>query len=417
MNIIDILFQRQYERIRQREAPLLIEREQYLNHLMQSGASAKRARVIASRLLHINRLIGMESLRKVEEIELEQAVEHWVAYIKEHSRRQIAATTAYTFLNTAVNWLRFYDLLPIQTPSVGLFDSLQAEFMSYVIDERKMAPDTIQSYRFKVAAFFSRIRWRRQQISSITISDIDEYLETIRGEGLKPRSIAAHAQVLRALFRFLEVRKLTRPGVARAIPIPSISRYDHRPKGPRWKDIRKLLKTTAGAGPLELRAVAIASLCSIYGLRGKEVRALTLEDFNWINETFTVRRAKNGRYQEFPIQFEVGEIILRYLKEARPACRFRQLFVTLKPPHRPLHQTTLGRIIKRRMIDHGIASEYFGTHALRHSCATELLRQGASLTEIADFLGHSDIRSVCIYAKFDSSSLQKVAAFSLSGVQ
>ncbi len=149
-----------------------------------------------------NRLIGMESLRKVEEIELEQAVEHWVAYIKEHSRRQIAATTAYTFLNTAVNWLRFYDLLPIQTPSVGLFDSLQAEFMSYVIDERKMAPDTIQSYRFKVAAFFSRIGWRRQQISSITISDIDEYLETIRGEGLKPRSIAAHAQVLRALFRF-----------------------------------------------------------------------------------------------------------------------------------------------------------------------------------------------------------------------
>jgi integrase/recombinase XerD len=163
--------------------------------------------------------------------------------------------------------------------------------------------------------------------------------------------------------------------------------------------------------------VAIASLCSIYGLRGKEIRALTLEDFNWINETFTVRRAKNGRHQEFPIQFEVGEVILRYLKKARPACRFRQLFVSLKPPYRPLHQTTLGRIIKRRMLNHGIESEYFGTHALRHSCATELLRKGASLAEIADFLGHRDIRSVCIYAKFDSRLLKKVAAFSLSDVQ
>ena len=158
-------------------------------------------------------------------------------------------------------------------------------------------------------------------------------------------------------------------------------------------------------------------LCSIYGLRGKEVRTLTLEDFNWISETFTVRRAKSGRFQEFPIQFEVGEIILRYLQEARPACGIRQLFVTLKPPYRPLHQVTLGRIIKRRTINHGIESEYFGTHALRHACATELLRKGASLSEIADFLGHRDIRSVCVYAKFDSRSLKKVAAFSLAGVR
>ena len=321
MSIIDVLFQRQYQRIRQREAPLLKEREQYLNHLMHSGASIKRVSVIASRLLHINRLIGLESLRKVEEVELEQAVERWVAYIKEHPRKPIAATTSYTFLNTTVNWLRFHNLLQTQAPSVSPYDALLTEFMNFVINERKMAPDTIQTYRFKLAAFFSRIGWHHQQISSITISDVDEYLETIRCEGLKPRSIAAHAQALRALFRYLEARNLTRPGIARAIPIPSISRHDQRPKGPRWKDVRKLLKTSAEAGPLELRAVAIASLCSIYGLRGKEVRALMMEDFNWINETFTVRRAKNDRYQEFPIQFEVGEIILRYLKKARPICQ------------------------------------------------------------------------------------------------
>jgi integrase/recombinase XerD len=417
MSIIDILFQRQYERIRQREAPLLREREQYLNHLMYSGASVRRVRVIASKLLHINRLIGMESLRQVDEVELEQAVERWVAYIDEHPRRRIAATTSYTFMNTTVNWLRFHCLLPVQPLPVGPFASLLTEFMHFVINERRMAPDTIQSYRFKLAAFFSKIGWRHRQISSVMISDIDEYLKHMRVEGLKPRSIAAHAQALRALFRYLEARNLTQPGIARAIPIPSIPRYDSHPKGPKWRDVRKLLKTSAEAGPLEVRAVAIAFLCSIYGLRGKEIRTLTLEDFNWISETFTVRRAKSGRFQEFPIQFEVGEIILRYLQEARPACGFRQLFVTLKPPYRPLHQVTLGRIIKRRMINHGIESEYFGTHALRHACATELLRKGSSLSEIADFLGHRDIRSVCVYAKFDSRSLKKVAAFSLAGVQ
>lgn len=153
MNIIDILFQRQYERIRQREAPLLREREQYLNHLMHSGASVRRVRVIASKLLHINRMIGMESLRKVNEVELEQAVEHWVAYIDEHPRRRIAATTSYTFLNTTVNWLRFHGLLLVQPLQVGPFDSLLTEFMHFVINERRMATDTSHSYRFKLTAF------------------------------------------------------------------------------------------------------------------------------------------------------------------------------------------------------------------------------------------------------------------------
>jgi hypothetical protein len=125
----------------------------------------------------------------VDEVELEQAVERWVAYIAEHPRRRIAATTSYTFLNTTVNWLRFHDLLAIQPLQVGPFDSLLTEFMHFVINERRMAPDTIQSYRFKLAAFFSKIGWRHRQISSIMISDIDEYLKHMRVEGLKPRSL------------------------------------------------------------------------------------------------------------------------------------------------------------------------------------------------------------------------------------
>jgi site-specific recombinase XerD len=64
----------------------------------------------------------------------------------------------------------------------------------------------------------------------------------------------------------------------------------------------------------------------------------------------------------------------------------------------------------------GIVSENFGAHSLRHSCATELLRQGSGLRDIADFLGHLDMNSVSIYAKYDIRSLKQVAAFSLAGV-
>jgi integrase/recombinase XerD len=53
---------------------------------------------------------------------------------------------------------------------------------------------------------------------------------------------------------------------------------------------------------------------------------------------------------------------------------------------------------------------------LRRACATQLLRTGTSLREIADFLGQSDLRSVSNYAKFDSASLKSVARFSLRGI-
>ena len=64
----------------------------------------------------------------------------------------------------------------------------------------------------------------------------------------------------------------------------------------------------------------------------------------------------------------------------------------------------------------GIVSAHNGPHALRHACATHSLRRGASLKEIADFLGHRDTKSVAIYAKYDTRSLRKVAAFRLVGL-
>ena len=96
--------------------------------------------------------------------------------------------------------------------------------------------------------------------------------------------------------------------------------------------------------------------------------------------------AKRGRTQQFPIQFEVGEAIIRYLQNARPHCSCRNLFVTLFGPYRPLE--SLWAVVSTRMKKLGIKAQNLGPHSLRHACATELLRKGTSLKDIADFLGH-----------------------------
>jgi site-specific recombinase XerD len=85
-------------------------------------------------------------------------------------------------------------------------------------------------------------------------------------------------------------------------------------------------------------------------------------------------------------------------------------------PYRPLRRGFAWVIVGGRMRKHGVGLDHVGPHALRHACATQLLRKGSSLRGIADFLGHQDIKTVSIYAKHDPRMLRKVSAFSLRGI-
>jgi integrase len=118
----------------------------------------------------------------------------------------------------------------------------------------------------------------------------------------------------------------------------------------------------------------------------------------------------------FPLQSEVGEAIALYLKKARPKCACRNLFVTRHVPYRPVLGHCMFGIINRRVKILGLVKQQFGPHMLRRACATQLLRTGSSIKDIADFLGHKGLQSVSSYAKYDPASLNHVAKFSLRGV-
>ena len=115
----------------------------------------------------------------------------------------------------------------------------------------------------------------------------------------------------------------------------------------------------------------------------------------------------------YPLQHEVGEAVLEYIRKARPRTSCRNLFLTLKPPYRGIGYTSLWKITSRRIDSAGIRSEHRGPHCLRHACATHLLEQGASLKAIGDLLGHRDFNSTRIYAKVHLQQLRRVADFNL----
>lgn len=398
------------------EAPLREEREQYEAYLRAQGVSEKRSRVIGSRLLHINRLLDLVVFREVHQAEVELATRAWVAEIERHAKRNVGPSTGYTFKNTAENWLRFNNLLVAPAVPDHPFGAILNEFTNYIQFTRHLSVETVRNHRVKISLFLRWVEGRRRQISDIKLTDVDQYLQSKRDQGLRPHSMVSNCQSLRTFFRYASSLGLSTSSVARGIRSPVLQRHESTPQGPRWKDVRRLLEFTDDGTPGGSRITAILFLCAIYGLRGAEIRSLTLDSFDWINETFWVQRAKKGMRQEFPIQHEVGEAILQYIRGGRPLCSTRVLFVTFTRPHQAMVQSTLANAIRRRMKSLNIRSKHYGTHAFRHACATELLRQGSSLIQIADFLGHRSLQSVGIYAKLDLKFLQKVSAFSLDGL-
>lgn len=73
-------------------------------------------------------------------------------------------------------------------------------------------------------------------------------------------------------------------------------------------------------------------------------------------------------------------------------------------------------IVANRFRRLGIKSELSGPHSLRHACATHLLAQGLTLTEVSSHLGHSSLEATLVYAKVDMNALRVVADLDLRGL-
>lgn len=146
------------------------------------------------------------------------------------------------------------------------------------------------------------------------------------------------------------------------------------------------------------------------GLRGPEVIAVQIEDIDWRAGEILVR-GKGKRHDRVPLPPDVGEALTDYIKQDRTTTS-RALFVTGRPPHSPFKDgQVLNCILRSAFAKTGLKppAPYVGSHILRHSLATNLVKHGAPLEEIGDMLRHRSRASTMIYAKLDVDGLRSIA--------
>ncbi len=382
--------------------PLLEERLAFLTHLADQGYTPNGLRKRARRLLVIAQMLGLASRPRK------------VLTLAEVERKMAGQRRLYYLL--AVRWLQFMGRLQQRSAPLTPCAKTIKAFADYMEHEAELSPVTIYNRCWWIRRFFERLRVKGGVLHEITPHRIDMAFQKLLEPGGHSRTaIQRCADSLRAFFRFAEAQGWCRKGLAASIRAPRVFAQASLPVGPSWDDVRRLLAMTEGDQPDNIRARPILMLLAIYGLRAGEVRRLRLDDLDWEHEAFHVVCSKTRRVRTYPLTRSVGDAILRYLQEVRPRSSYREVFLSLRPPFRPV-QVSLWCIVGRRLRSLHLSLPHYGPHALRHACATRLLAAGLSLKEIGDQLGHTAPDSTRIYAKVDLVGLRQVADFDLGGV-
>jgi integrase/recombinase XerD len=402
---------------RHQAGPAAAARERYLAHCAKRGVARETLLRIARELLVVAEQFDLTVDEVVTPQQVDLAARNWLRRQQMRRRVDQGKWSQYLFIQVATAWLRFLGRL-VESPDGErtIFADEVDDFVAYLRDERGLSPSTVRHRRWQVECFLRHVSLSKASIASVTVDDVDAFLDSQGRGGWCRVSIATSAKALRSFFRHAEMRRWCCVGIASAIDSPRLFKQEGLPRGPLWNDVQRLIETTGGEDPRDIRDHAILMLLAIYGLRSGEVRRLRLDDMDWTREVITVERPKQWKTQYYPLVTSVGDAILQYLQRARPRCTSRALFMTLKAPFRPLSAGAMYHVVSSRLDALGIQTTHYGPHGLRHACAAHLVEAGLSLKEIGDHLGHRSTYATRTYAKIDLVGLQEVAAFDLGGL-
>lgn len=388
------LFTRRAAVVRHYATPLLEERLRYLVHCARAGAQRGTLRATAAHQANLVHLLDLRAAERVCVTRVEAATGQWSLPGGRHSRRPARPDARQRFFGCTVRWLRFLGLLEEPHTRQHAHAGEVALFAAQMRDERGWSEDTTRGCCHTVDRFFDWLDERG--VARVTIHD--------------------YAQRLRTFFRFAEQQGWCTPGLAEGVLPSRFYRAETIPKGLNRDEVLRLLATTEGDRPADVRDRALLMVLSTYGLRAGEAAGLRLDALDWEEETLRVRCPKPGRTHLYPLSRGVGRAILRSLREHRPPCPERTVFLTLCAPIRRLTRTAISHVVRSRLDRLGIIGKRRGAHALRHAAAQHLLDQGLSMKEVGDYLGHRSVSATSAYAKVQLDALREVADIDLEGL-
>lgn len=298
--------------------------------------------------------------------------------------------------------------VPLREPSTPL-EGVARDYERYLLNERGLCQGSADSYLLIVRRFL-REQFGNDatvEVAQIRAGDLGAFMCRHAGQhSLDWAKVMAAG--LRSFVGFLRWRGDVDTDLAPAVPSVAHWRLSRLPRWITRQEVERVLQGGEHHSAIGQRNYAVLLLLARLGLRAGEVARLTLEDLNWRAGELSVS-GKGGRQEKLPLTEEVGQGLVAYLRHGRPRCRTRRVFVSSRAPWQAVRNHTISQIAHQAIVRAGIQTARPGAHTLRHALATDMLRNGAALAEIAEVLRHQNLETTAIYAKVDLDRLRTVA--------
>ncbi len=377
--------------------------QQLADELAQEGYARRSVRIQVGTAEHFSRWLERRHmpLREV-------APEHVHLYMKRHSSdtNGRARTLARLLRILAREHLI---AAPHQNPQKTPAERIVEAFTEYLREERGLSAGTIVYYRRFIARFLAH-RFGGGCIDLSTLQ-AGHVITFVQQEAARECSMSAK-QVTTALRSFLTYARFC-GAIDRdlAVAVPTVAKWSLSgiPKALSREQVNRVLAGCNRQSATGRRDYAVLLLLARLGLRGGEAAALSLDDIDWTTGTLSVH-GKNGKLCKLPLPNEVGRAIATYLRLDRPPVPSRAVFLRCRAPVGALPgPAAVSIIVKYALARAGVQSASHGAHQFRHTLATEMLREGASLAEVGEVLRHENTKTTAIYAKVDLPTLRPLA--------
>lgn len=279
-------------------------------------------------------------------------------------------------------------------------------FCAWMHEQRGTSDRTLYNYGIPIRALLRHFGEDPRRLNARRLRQF--VLKESRDMGMSVAKSCTTA--LRMFLRFLIAEGRCRAGLLDAIPVLAHWRLASLPRYLPPEDVERLIGSCDLSSPIGKRDRAILLLLARLGLRAGDIVQMRLQDIDWKGGWIHVN-GKSRRQTRLPLSQEVGQAIVTYLQEGRPRTDADAVFVRNRAPFWAFaSHSNVSLLVDSAIRRTGIKRPGRGAaHLLRHSIASSMLRNGASLQDISALLRHRSIETTQIYAKVDVTGLGQIA--------
>lgn len=282
-------------------------------------------------------------------------------------------------------------------------------FFEYLHVERGLRDASVRLYRHHLAQFEAYLRaLGLEELQALSPAVLGAFVaESSRRFGRT--SLGNLCGILRVFLRYLARQRVIGQDLSATVESPRAYRLSTIPRSITWDEVRRMLEAVDRRTVAGRRDYAILLLLVTYGLRGREVAALTLDDLDWKRDRLRIPERKAGHSTAYPLSTTVGTALVDYLQHGRPPATDRRVFFRVLAPPVPLTASAVSSRASHYLHRAGIAVPRAGSHTLRHTCVQRLVEAEFPFKVIGDYVGHRAPESTEIYTKVAIDALRDVA--------